>query len=236
MSYPIIIIPARMESIRLPGKPMLMASGKPLVHWTYEQAKKVSPLVLITSDDSVVLNYCREHSLRWMPSRNDHPNGTSRAAEIIRLMNQSRIDRHDSVIVWQVDEPVVNPDDVKLLVGSCRSVNTLVSSITKEQHSDPNTVKVIVDSGGKAIWFSRAPMAGAFGHVGIYGFTVQSLDQVTAYSDCPYAKAESLEQLNWLYRKHEIVCFETDPDELPLSVNTEADWQKFKKLKENEVH
>jgi 3-deoxy-manno-octulosonate cytidylyltransferase (CMP-KDO synthetase) len=226
----LIVIPARMASKRLPGKPLLMAGGQALVHWTYAQAKQTkADHVVIATPDREIANYCQENGLTWMTTAEDHPNGTSRCWEIV---SRSKVE-FDVVVNLQTDEPCVSPEAVDFLITKTgeagHGINTVIHpDCNTEQSFDINTTKVVF-SNGKCHWFSRGLMRGAGVHVGAYSFTTHKLSTVTK-TPSKYAEAESLEQLTWIEAGEQIGYVEVD--KVPLSINTEKDWKKFKEMVE----
>lgn len=222
-----IVIPARMESSRLPGKPLLMAGGKSLLQWTYERAKQVgSDAVFVGSSDREVIRHCLDHDIKCMKT-GEHPTGTHRVAEI-----ESRYVVLDVIINWQVDEPLVPPAAVRGLIDQTWEdrITTLSAPIQGEMVDDPNIVKVVVGARNRCHWFSRAGMAGALAHCGVYGFPRNILERLGKISPSKLSLAELLEQLTWLEDNQDVLAF--CMPELPLSINTPADWIKFKELVE----
>jgi len=221
----VIIIPARMESKRLPGKPMLMVGGKALVEWTYLRAKRVGIPVVVTTPDREIGQYCQEHNMTWIPSADHHFNGTSRCHEAVDRMTV-KVRR---VINWQVDEPFVEPEDVKrMLEGSedrfqgRKLVRTLVHS--KYPGDMPGAVKVLY-SDYFCHWFTRYPIPIAGLHIGVYGYSKDVLQSLFRMVPSEHSKRESLEQLTWLEQGafiKPIVVERACP-----SINTLNDWEIF---------
>jgi 3-deoxy-manno-octulosonate cytidylyltransferase (CMP-KDO synthetase) len=227
----LVVIPARMASKRLPGKPLLMAGGQALVHWTYAQAKNTkADHVVVATPDREIGRYCRDNDITWMTTSEDHPNGTSRCWEIVE---KSKVE-FDRVVNWQVDEPCVNPSDVDMLLKPRRlgEVGTLAFPACHFPH-DPNVVKVVY-SCGKCHWFSRAPMRGAGTHIGVYSFSPSDLSKLAMQKPSCYGRAENLEQLTWMETGYELWLWEVGGDGPPLSVNSQDDWDRFKELVEGE--
>lgn len=231
----LIVIPARMASKRLPGKPLLMAGGQALVHWTYAQAKRTkADHVVVATPDREIARYCQENAITWMATAEDHPNGTSRCWEIVE---RSKVD-FDVIVNWQCDEPCMRTDVVDYMIDVMNEENifreiwTFVCSeeLSTEQLFDQNLTKTVYsDDMGRCHWFSRAPMRGASAHVGIYGIPSLLLSVIgKRKAASKYAKAEGLEQLAWLEHGDTIRCIEVD--KVPLSINTQSDWEKFKQL------
>ena len=231
----IIVIPARMASSRLPGKPMLEAADKPLVQWTYERAKATeADHVIVATEDAEIAHHCQRTGMTWMLTTGDHQNGTSRAAEIIAKLKPEIRHGVSVVVNWQVDEPTVEPSDVdKLMAMRISSIGTLVCVNRRAAFAidDPNVTKVVW-SCGRCHWFSRVPMRGAGFHVGLYSFTPFLLQAVSLLKSSRLSVLESLEQLTWIENGFALAPVEIK--QLPLSIDTLEDWMKFKQLKETQ--
>ena len=234
----IVIIPARMASNRLPGKPMLEAAGKPLVQWTYEQAKMTdADHVIVATGDAEIARHCQETRMIWMLTTSEHPNGTSRVAEVFAKLKPEVQEQVYTIVNWQVDEPMVEPTDANALMAMrVSSIGTLVCSGPKKFRSaeytdEPDAVKVVW-SCNHCHWFSRTPMRGAGFHVGLYSFTPFLLRTASMLIPSRLAKLESLEQLTWL--ENGLPLKPVEIENLPLSINTSEDWKTFKQLKEQE--
>jgi 3-deoxy-manno-octulosonate cytidylyltransferase (CMP-KDO synthetase) len=223
----IVIIPARMASTRLPGKPMLMAGGKPLVHWTYEQAKKTeADQVIVATPDKKIADYCLLHGLVYWPTPDDLPTGTHRCAFVAKEL-QSTMD--DFVVIdMQVEYPLVSPEDVnRLWSPSPLEINTLVEvPVNATDEFDRNIVKTVISEiYKKCFWFSRAPMVGSLFHVGIYSYTMRTLLSLGQMPQTRLSKAESLEQLAWIEHGYSVIPFVMDSS--TVSIDCPDDWQKF---------
>lgn len=233
MGKKVIVIPARMASNRLPGKPMLEAAGKSLVQWTYERARATeADHVIVATGDAKIAHHCQQVGMTWMLTTGDHQSGTSRTAEIFTKLEPEVRQRVQVIVNWQVDEPMVEPSDVnKLMAMRISSIGTLVCAnqgISLPLH-DSNVTKVVW-SHNRCHWFSRAPMRGAGFHVGLYSFTPFLLQAVSLLKQSRLSMLESLEQLTWLENGFALVPVEVR--QLPLSIDTPEDWVKFKQMKE----
>jgi len=218
----LIVIPCRLGSSRLPNKPLLGAGDKPLVQWTYEQAKRTGFEVVVATDEDRIIDACCSRSIPFYVTQ-DHPTGTSRCKELARLSQANRI------VNWQVDEPEF-PSGV------------LVDALTLEQHDDevvtfagpitnpedwhnPHIVKVWHDRWcASGATFSRNYCKSS-AHIGIYIFNRDSLLNIRHQENPP----QGLEQLLFdrKFVLHRV-------NEMPMSINTEADWAEFKKRKESQ--
>lgn len=224
MTY-IVIIPARFDSSRLPGKPLLDICGKPLIQHVYEQAigGNASQVIIATDDDRIQATASGFGATVCM-TRKEHLSGTDRLAEVVR-----RLDINDDEIVvnLQGDEPMMPAvllDQVAeaLKASSSASISTLCEPITRsEQVFDPNIVKVVTDHAGHALYFSRAPIPWwrdkynhttsaavapdtCFRHIGLYAYRVGFLKIFPQLPVCELEQAECLEQLRALFYGHRI--------------------------------
>ncbi|HEY2783933.1 MAG TPA: 3-deoxy-manno-octulosonate cytidylyltransferase [Fimbriiglobus sp.] len=209
---PVVVIPARFASSRLPGKPLLRHTGKFLVQHVYEralQATRVSGVVVATDDDRIV-RAVESFGGKVMMSRADHPSGTDRVAEVAIMLGA------DAVINLQGDEPDFDPaglDRLADMLNGDASVDcaTLATPIREAAaYRNPNVVKVVSDDRGRALYFSRAPIP--FGrdgdpdfvkdtilqHLGVYAFRTPALLQFTRTPPHPLERIEKLEQLRLL--------------------------------------
>ena len=209
-----IIIPARYASSRLPGKPLLKQTGKYLIQHVYEracQAKNVSK-VIVATDDSRIVSAVKSFDGEVVLTRRDHVSGTDRVAEVA-----SRLDA-DVIVNLQGDEPMVEPSSLDLLPkllarDTDAALATLAVPISSlEQWRDSNCVKVVCDSRGRALYFSRSPIPfvrGAepnfksqppifFQHLGLYAYRRDFLLKLASLPPHPLEQLEKLEQLRVL--------------------------------------
>lgn len=209
MSKAVAIIPARYAAQRLPGKPLLAETGTPLICHVLNQARKARSIesVIVATDDERIAEAVRQHGGDVCMTRQDHPNGTSRLAEVVQTL------RHDVDVVVNVqgDEPELDPTLVDRLVERLRSgeepMATLASEFEPDEDvSDPNIVKLIVDQRGRAMYFSRSVIpfdrdnAGftPLKHPGVYAYRPSFLLAYVNLEPTPYEQLEKLEQLRAL--------------------------------------
>ncbi|MDB5891209.1 MAG: 3-deoxy-D-manno-octulosonate cytidylyltransferase [Polaromonas sp.] len=203
-----IVIPARYGSSRLPGKPLADIHGKPMIQHVYEQACKVKGIcdVVVATDDQRVADVVMAFGGKAVMTLPTHASGTDRLVEVMQALPA------DAYINLQGDEPLVRPADVELLVNAFRSdaslvVGTLCHPISADEAVNPNTVKVVVDAEGSALYFSRCPIpyprdgsaASYLKHVGVYGYRASVLAGYSDLQPSMAERAESLEQLRLLH-------------------------------------
>lgn len=212
-----VVVPARLASSRLPGKPLLDLAGKPMVVRVHEAVHRALPDadIVVAVDDLQVLDVLAGHGIAAAMTDPGHESGTDRAAEVARMLGWSDADIICNV---QGDEPLIPEDMLRTFAGFCTgrspfSMATVVVPIgsAREIH-DHNVVKVAVGATGDAITFSRAPMPfnrdlppmewppeDYLRHVGIYAYRNDVLQQLTGSRPCALEKIEKLEQLRALW-------------------------------------
>lgn len=207
------IIPARYESSRFPGKPLAKIQGRPMIQHVYERSSQASGLdrLFVATDDARIAKVVKTFGGEPILTRSDHPSGTDRIAEACRLLNLSG---EDMVVNIQGDEPLVEPSMIHLLVEAlkeapeCPMATLGFETCDPGEYLDPNVVKIVKDRGGKALYFSRAPLphrrdsgAGPFfflKHLGFYAYRNAFLQTFTQLSPGKYEAEEKLEQLRAL--------------------------------------
>lgn len=208
------VIPSRYGSTRFPGKPLAMISGKPLVQRVVEQCLKSSCLaeVIVATDDERIKNVAEKFCKVVMTSP-DHASGTDRVEEVIRKTDA------DAAINIQGDEPLIDPDvisSVAKLLERGASMSTAATPIKRlEEYENPNIVKVVLNVYGHALYFSRRTVPFLRGlteqpleeqlkqypflkHLGIYGYTRDTLKRIVRLPVSKLERAEKLEQLRAL--------------------------------------
>ena len=209
MSRAVGIIPARWSSTRFQGKPLYHIAGKPLLRHVLERCLHASALdsVIIATDDMRIANAAFDWGAEIALTSPRHHSGTDRVAEVAKKATEFAY-----IINIQGDEPLVDPRLINRLVSKLRS-NRKIDIVTAAhpfpdpaEAASPHQVKVVVDSAGRALYFSRAavPYARNFSqtrylrHQGIYGFRREALLQFVKWKSAPLERAESLEQLRAL--------------------------------------
>jgi 3-deoxy-manno-octulosonate cytidylyltransferase (CMP-KDO synthetase) len=233
----VVIIPARYTSTRLPGKPLLAETGKPLIQHVVESirsAKRIERIVVAT-DDRRIVAAVEAFGGQAVMTRPDHPCGTDRINEAAAKLELAEA---DIVINVQGDEPDMNPACVDALValleGSDAPMATLATALPAEAVEDPHKVKVVLDSRGRALYFSRSRIpydrdhSGAIRyllHLGIYAYRVEFLKKFASLPPTPAEKAEKLEQLRALEHGYAIAVAVVDYR--GIGIDTPADYAAF---------
>ena len=238
-----VVIPARYASVRLPGKPLRMIAGRPMIEHVHARALLAGASeVIVATDDERIAVACRAFGAEAVLTDPRHPSGTDRLAEVARAHRWP----DESIIVnVQGDEPLMPPRIVSqvaalLAAHPSAALATLATPIRSvEELEDPNIVKVVAAADGRALYFSRAPIpwqrdAAARGdsgparhalaqrHIGIYAYRVGALLALAALPPSALEQAERLEQLRALEQGLTIVV--ATALEVPgPGVDTEAD-------------
>jgi 3-deoxy-manno-octulosonate cytidylyltransferase (CMP-KDO synthetase) len=209
----VIVIPARYASSRLPAKPLLRETGKYLIQHVYERAcASRADDVIVATDDERIARAVDSFGGRFRMTRDDHPSGTDRVAEVAAGLDA------EIIVNLQGDEPLIEPATLDLLSDLLRhdaqaDMATLAVPIaTLEQWRDPNCVKLVRDHQGRALYFSRSPIPyvrdGApdfrmqppmfLQHLGLYAYRRAFLLELAQQPPEPLEQFEKLEQLRVL--------------------------------------
>lgn len=238
-----ILIPARLASTRLPGKPLADIAGLPMVVRVAQRAATApgASRALVVTDSESVVAACDRHGVQSLMTRADHVCGSDRLAEACELLALA----DDAVVVnVQGDEPLVSPALVASVAALLHarpeaSIATAACPIAEwSEYHDPNAVKVVLDRSSRALYFSRSPIpffrdaADAathalpepppLRHIGLYGYRAGFLRAFPTLSVAPQERAEALEQLRALWHGFSIVVHTTS-DDGGIGVDTPAD-------------
>lgn len=233
------VIPARFASSRFPGKSLALLAGKPIVQHVWERCQMSRYLtdVVIATDDDQIYRAARQFRARVVMTRADHVSGTDRVAEV------ASADSASVIVNIQGDEPLIDPaaiDAATLALLDDEDMQAPMATLKKriEHPADihnPNVVKVVTDSKGHAIYFSRCPIpyhrgsqAAYFKHIGLY---VYERDFLLSYSSLPIGpleESERLEQLRALENGFRIRVMETEYES--FGVDTPQDLEQISKL------
>jgi 3-deoxy-manno-octulosonate cytidylyltransferase (CMP-KDO synthetase) len=237
----IVAIPARYAASRLPGKPLRLLAGEPMVvHVARRALAAGASQVVVATDDARIAEAVAGFPLTVCMTRADHPSGTDRLAECAQALGWP----DDRIVVnLQGDEPFAPPEGIRevarTLAASDAPMATLASPIDADTDAyfDPNAVKVVRAASGLALYFSRAPVPwqrdrfardrtspapGALRHIGIYAYRAGFLRRFAALPPGVLEQHEALEQLRVLEAGHAIAVGLT-PVPFPPGVDTEDD-------------
>jgi len=247
----VVIIPARLNSSRLPGKVLLDICSKPMIQHVYEASKKAKHIdeVYIATDSLDVEEVCKKFTDNIIMTDVTHESGTDRLAQAIQEIEC------ENVINVQGDEPLIDPELISALALELQVDIDMVSAMhrikTTDELKSPNAVKVTVDKDSNALYFSRSiiphhrdawesllshhktiPNALRFyKHIGIYGYKKEFLKEYAKMEQTYLEKLEKLEQLRVLENGYKIKMIETDY--MPVGVDVYEDLEKVRKILSN---
>jgi 3-deoxy-manno-octulosonate cytidylyltransferase (CMP-KDO synthetase) len=206
----VAIVPARYESTRLPGKPLALINGKPMIQHVYERTRAVALVdaVMVATDDERIAQAVRGFGGDVAMTRPEHPSGTDRVAEVARDLVA------DVVLNVQGDLPFLQGDMVEKVVGLMQRDESLPMATVKTplrdctEMANPNVVKVVTDRDGYALYFSRSPLPFwraavddavlGYKHIGLYAYRRDFLLTFARLAPTALERAEQLEQLRAL--------------------------------------
>lgn len=261
MSYT-VLIPARLSSSRLPGKPLADIAGKPMVVRVAERVKNGLPAgtrIVVAGDHDSIVQACAQHGIEAILTRDDHPSGSDRLAEVCEKLGLA----DDAIVVnVQGDEPLIEPALVSAVAGLLQQTGEASMSTAAHpihdvaEFANPNVVKVVLDARGIALYFSRAPIAwwrdgyangikalptasqftpqftaehAPLRHIGIYGYRAGFLRRFPGLPPAPIETLESLEQLRALWHGHRIAVHVTQHAPGP-GVDTPEDLERVRRM------
>lgn len=222
----LVVIPARYESSRFPGKPLTPIHGKPMIQWVFEACSQTkADHVVVATDDERIFDAVSGFGGNAVMTSPHHSNGTERCAEVLEIMEQNG-NEFDIVINVQGDEPALPSSLIDQLIKAfdhdehAEIITAVRESSNAEDFQSPNVVKAtctLKENGiMDALYFSRSPIphssceASFYQHIGIYGFHTEVLEAVVNLPVSPLEEKERLEQLRWLQNHFVIQCIESD--------------------------
>ncbi len=241
MTQTAIIIPARYNSKRLQGKPLIKVCDKPIIQWVWERAIQVKSAdrVIIATDNQQIYDCAKSFGAEVEMTSENHKCGSDRIVEVAEKYPDI-----EYIINLQGDEPMINTDCVEEVIRLIKEdknadISTLLAELNEDDDlDDPNMVKCVKDINGYAMYFSRSKIpyernigiAKFYKHIGIYGYKRESLFKMTKFPQPEIEQAESLEQLRALYNgmkiKTAVVKYNS------IGIDTIEDLNSFKKLVE----
>jgi 3-deoxy-manno-octulosonate cytidylyltransferase (CMP-KDO synthetase) len=241
MTRTVGIIPARWASTRLEGKALALIAGKPMIQQVYERARRAPSLerLIVATDDERIFQAVAAFGGEARMTSPNHPCGTDRAAEVAAGLEA------DLIVNIQGDEPLIEPANIEaalapMMADSTIPMGTLRVRIQSEAElQDPAVTKVVVDSKGFALYFSRCPIpyvrdkgreAVFFRHIGLYVYRRDFLLRFAKLPPTPLEKAEALEQLRALENGHRIIVSEVA--EAAPGVDTPEQLERVRRLLE----
>jgi len=226
------VIPAHMDSQRLPGKVLCRIGDRAMLDWVYERARR-SPLLtelVVATDSERILGHCARRGIPSIRTGN-HACGSDRIHEVLLRTDG------DIYVNIQADEPTVRAEHIECLLGPILAgkgdVTTLKTVLDDAAAQDPNCVKVVTGAGGRALYFSRLPVpyrrdgtrtCPYYKHLGLYAYRRSALERFHRLPPSPLEQAEKLEQLRLLENGIDILVQETPYD--TVGVDTEEDLRR----------
>ncbi len=238
------IIPARYESSRFPGKPLIDIAGKSMIQRVYEQCLKSLSLnkVIVATDDQRIADHVSSFGGIVEMTSNKHQSGTDRCAEVAKNYPE-----FDILVNIQGDEPMIDPNQIDLLCKCFEAPKTSIATLVKiistnDELFNENTPKVILNKNKEAVFFSRTAIPFLrgreketwlkhytfFKHIGIYAFRTDTLKDLTKLPISGLETAESLEQLRWIENGYRIQATITDKES--QAIDTPEDLKKLLNL------
>jgi len=234
------VIPTRMAATRLPGKPLLLIAGKPMIQWVWERASQARSLdaLYIATPDPEIIQTAQAFGAEALLTSYAHRSGTDRLAEVARLTDGQ------IYVNIQGDEPLLQPEAIDravapLLEDPTVMMSSLYTEAQPSEYDQPSIVKVVLDQQGYALYFSRSRIPyprestdlPVWKHIGLYVFRRELLLQFAEWTPTPLECTESLEQLRVLEHGYRIrmVYFER----APIAVDTETDFARVRAILEN---
>lgn len=240
------IIPARYHSTRLPAKPLQKLGGKSIIEWVYSAVKAVIKDVVVATDDVRIAAEVERFGGCAIMTSEAHRSGTDRCAEALTKMGGD----YDIVVNVQGDEPFIRREHIEALIACFNNPETEIATLAKPMTSaedmadihNPNSVKVVTDLRGRALYFSRAAIPFQrdveqsewskrhtyLKHIGIYAFRTQTLRAVTSLDTSSLEQTEKLEQLRWLEHGYYISVAKTPY--ATMGIDTPEDLQRAEKM------
>ena len=217
-----------------------------MIQWVYERVVGQLDRVVVATDDERILNTVQGWGGEALPTSSDHPSGTDRCLEAYMKLKET----YDVIINIQGDEPFIHPSQIELLKACFGNPETQIATLVKAFSSDddfenlfnPNTPKVLLNSKGQAIYFSRSVIPYIRGkhhsewlkshvfykHIGIYAYKPQILQEITSLPRSILEKAESLEQLRWIENGYTIQTMITNEE--TIGIDTPEDLERAVKM------
>jgi 3-deoxy-manno-octulosonate cytidylyltransferase (CMP-KDO synthetase) len=228
----VAVIPARLASTRLPRKMLREICGVPLLARVYEGVRRSSSLekVLVATDSEEIKLFCEQQGFNFQMTSAAHRSGTERVHEVATVIPA------DVYLNVQGDEPLTRPEHIESLIGLMRDsgaeVGTLKTPAADVDVNNPSAVKVVTDSAGRALYFSRATIPHDrdgirppyYKHLGFYAYRKAALEQFVGWPESSLERSERLEQLRFLENGVPIYVAETPFD--TVGVDTEEDLRR----------
>jgi len=237
---PIVLIPARMASTRLPGKPLADIGGRPMIVAVLERAREAGfPRIAVAAAEAEICDAVIAAGGEAVLTRPGHPSGSDRIFEALQALDAAG--RHDAIINLQGDLPTLEPQAIRAVAEALETsgadIATLAAPCAEEDRDNPNVVKAVISlapgaTTGRALYFTRATAPYGEGplyhHIGIYAYRRAALERFVALPPSPLETREKLEQLRALEAGMSIAVAVVGG--VPLGVDTPQDLEKARAL------
>ena len=216
------VIPARWQSKRFPGKPLVKLAGREMVARVWDRVKQAKSIdrVVVATDDDRIFRFCQSNGIEVVITSEEHPTGSDRIAEVATQIPA------EIYVNVQGDEPLIEPKAINS-VTECLKNNIdrgievatgYIEDVTSDQLDDPSVVHLVPSVNGTVITFSRLPIPYPMGepmqrtvHVGLYAFTRSGLYNYIGLKRGPVERAESIEILRFIENGYQVACVKVPP-------------------------
>lgn len=218
------VIPARYNSSRFQGKPLIDISGKTMIQRVYEGAKACALIdeLIVATDDERIFNKVKSFGGNAVMTSESHQTGTDRCGEVAKIYPEM-----DVIINIQGDEPLIDPNQLAQVIEVFNQKNVNIATLgikikSNEELENPNRIKVVLNKDNEALYFSRSSIPNSenfkkdeitfypfIRHIGLYAFRKKTLLELVSLKPTLLEKVESLEQLRWMFYGHKIKVLET---------------------------
>lgn len=248
MKY-VIIIPARMNSSRFPGKPLKTILGLPMIGHCYfrsKLAKKISDVIVATCDNEIK-DYIEKIGGDVILTSKKHERASTRAGEALKILESQRNVKYDVVIMVQGDEPLINPKMIDKIRSSFTDRNVAISNLmtiikTKNDFLNKNNVKVVIDNEKNALYFSREPIPSPwkdwksypkYMQTGIIAFRSNALKKFNETNTSLLEDVEGIDLNRVLEHGDKVKMIEID--DICIGVDIPQDLKKVEKILKNDM-
>lgn len=224
MTSTAVLIPARYGSTRFPGKPLCRLGDLHMIQHVYKDARSAGYDTYVLTDNMLIGELFADHTL--IVDTEPYENGTERCAGAV--LKCAKLEQYDRFINVQGDMPGVTVGMIKTVDRILRMnypLATLFKRMEQTLQNDSNSVKLITDNSGKALWFGRGVTGYGEHHLGVYGYHRDMLEKYPQLQKYPEEDIEKLEQLRWLKNSCNMQCGMVEWD--GIEINTPDDVRKW---------
>ncbi len=233
----IAVIPARYQSTRFPGKPLADICGKPMIWWVYRQVSEVKRFdeVIVALDDERIQAVCEKYGIKYIMTRNDHPEHISRIHEVSEKIPA------DIYVCVNGDEPLISPSCIEQVLPQAKPDGFFFGGAMRKltdpaETIDPANIKIVVSDTGRCLYISRTPVPFPKGtllfgynkYVGIECFSKDALDFFVSTPQGLIEKIEDIDHLRFLENGKELNFSYVDSES--ISVDTPKDLEKVRQI------